>query len=74
VTLAGPATLNLECGATFTDPGATALDVCDGVLPVVVTGSVDAHREGSYVLPYTATDHAGNAGSASLSVRVADSV
>jgi hypothetical protein len=74
VTLAGPATLNLECGATFTDPGASALDACDGVLPVVVTGSVDVHHEGSYVLTYTATDHAGNASIATLTVTVADSI
>jgi hypothetical protein len=72
VTLVGAATLELECGATFTDPGATALDACDGVLPVVVTGSVDVQHVGSYVLTYTATDHAGNIGTATLTVTIVD--
>jgi hypothetical protein len=42
------------------------------VLPVVVTGSVDAQHVGSYVLTYTATDHAGNIGTATLTVTVVD--
>ena len=42
------------------------------MLPVVVTGSVAAQHVGSYVLTYTATDHAGNIGTATLTVTVVD--
>ena len=29
LTLAGPPALTLECGSTFSDPGASAVDACD---------------------------------------------
>ena len=31
MTLIGPATINVECGSTFTDPGATGDDAEDGL-------------------------------------------
>ncbi|MCR4276445.1 MAG: DUF5011 domain-containing protein [Candidatus Parcubacteria bacterium] len=73
VTLNGSATMSLTVGDTFTDAGATATDNVDGDLTskIVKTGSVDTATAGSYTLTYSATDAAGNTGSASLTVTVA---
>jgi hypothetical protein len=46
VTLLGLADLGVECGSTFTDPGATADDACAGHLAVTVTGAVDTTTVG----------------------------
>ncbi len=72
VTLNGAATMSLTQGGTFTDPGATATDNVDGNLTskIVETGAVDAATIGSYTLTYSATDAAGNTGSASRAVTV----
>lgn len=70
VTLVGDVAMQIEINQTFTDPGATAVDDVDGSLAAVVAGSVDTATEGSYALTYTATDAAGNSGSASRLVNV----
>jgi hypothetical protein len=72
VTLTGSAAMALTVGDTFTDPGATAIDETDGDLTpgIVVTGSVDTATPGMYTLTYSATDAAGNTGSASRTVSV----
>jgi hypothetical protein len=44
VTLIGSTPLTVACGSTFTDPGATAVDACQGTLPgtsITPTGAVD---------------------------------
>ena len=72
VTLTGSAAMQLTVGAAFTDPGATATDNVDGNLTakIVETGSVNTAAAGSYTLTYSATDAAGNTGSASRLVTV----
>jgi hypothetical protein len=72
VTLTGGAAMELAVGDIFTDPGATATDDIDGDITtsIVVTGTVDAATAGSYTLTYTATDAAGNVGTASRLVSV----
>ena len=72
VMLIGDAALQSTVGDTFTDPGATAVDDVDGDLTanIVVTGAVDTAAAGLYSLTYTATDAAGNYGSASRLVTV----
>ena len=72
VTLTGAAAMQLTVGATFTDPGATATDNVDGNLTAKIkeTGSVDTTTAGIYTLTYSATDAAGNTGSASRVVTV----
>jgi endo-1,3(4)-beta-glucanase len=72
LTLSGAATLQVEQGAVFTDPGATATDNVDQTVNVVVTGSVDTAVSGSYTLTYTATDSSGNSASLERQVTVAD--
>jgi hypothetical protein len=72
VTLTGAAAMNLTVGDAFTDPGATAIDNVDGDLTasIVKTGTVDTATAGSYSITYSATDKAGNTGSAGRLVTV----
>lgn len=64
ITLNGSATINLQQGDAFTDPGATATDNVDGDLTssIVVGGdTVDTNVVGTYVITYNVSDAAGNA-------------
>jgi outer membrane protein OmpA-like peptidoglycan-associated protein len=74
VTLEGPASTTLECtrGASYSDPGATARDMCEGLLPVTASGSVDMGTPRSYPLTYTARDASGNVATATRTVVVSD--
>lgn len=75
LSLLGPETISIECGAFFIDPGATALDVCDGDLggSILISGMVDPSTPGEYTLTYTLSDAAGNQAQTSRLVLVADS-
>lgn len=61
-------------GYDFVDPGFTATDECDGDLTsqVTVSGTVDGHTYGTYVLTYTVTDSSGNTGEVKRTVQIAD--
>ena len=74
VTLVGDAAMEVAASASFTDPGATALDETDGdITPsIVVSGAVDTAVAGLYTLTYAATDAAGNAASVSRVVTVVE--
>ena len=75
ITLNGSATINVNVGNSFTDPGATATDNIDGNLTssIVVTGSVNTNSVGSYTLNYNVSDAAGNAATqVSRTVNVVD--
>ncbi len=72
LTLAGPGTVTMEAGSTFTDPGATAMDIVSGPLAVSIAGSVNSLAPGSYVITYSATDGAGNSASTTRTVAVVD--
>jgi hypothetical protein len=72
VTLNGAAVMSVQAGTSFVDPGASAVDTVSGVLPVIATGTVNTAVLGSYTRTYTATDAAGNTGSASRVVNVID--
>ena len=67
VTLIGDASVTIDEGSVFSDPGATATDSVDGVLDVVVTGEVGS-EVGAYTLTYSATDAGGNTASVDLSL------
>ena len=63
ISLVGEATITLEAGETFTDPGATATDDVDGDISdqINVAGAVDTTTPGTYTLTYSVGDAAGNA-------------
>jgi choice-of-anchor A domain-containing protein len=68
----GPTTQCLACGTQYTDPGATATDVCDGNLTPNITRSsnVNPSVAGSYTTTYTVKDRANRTRSASRQVTV----
>ena len=60
-TLLGEEFIELECSSTpFNDPGATAIDVCQGPVTPERSGTFNSAVPGTYVLSYTATDAGGN--------------
>ena len=64
ITLNGPATIIIDIGDSFTDPGATAIDAEEGDLTgnIVVGGDVvNDNVPGTYVITYNVSDSAGNA-------------
>jgi len=63
ITMNGAASMSINKGTTFTDPGATATDNKDGNLTamITVTGSVNTGVAGTYTLTYNVSDAAGNA-------------
>jgi choice-of-anchor A domain-containing protein len=74
LSMLGAATMPLECGTTFTDPGALATDICKGPLTssIVRTGSVDARVVGSYTLRYNVSDGRNSAAPLTRTVVVSD--
>src|SRR4030095_16924320 len=70
LTLNGPSQLSVLGGSSFTDPGATAVDLQGNPLPVTVIGTVDTNTGGTYELTYTATDSEGHTDSISRTVDV----
>ena len=63
IALSGPHTVTVPFGSTYSEPGYTATDPEDGDLTssVVVTGTVDATKTGTYTLYYDVSDRFGNA-------------
>ena len=74
VTLNGSSSINIECGSTYTELNATAVDNIDGALSVTVNGEVNTSKAGTYTIEYLATDAAGNTGSTTRTVIVEDTV
>jgi hypothetical protein len=73
VTVTGQNPVNLCLGTLYSDAGATATDNCSTTVNAAWTaGTVDVNVAGSYTLTYTATDDAGNVGSATRVVNVAE--
>ena len=70
--LNGDSLITLEHGDPYTEPGATATDVCFGDLSaqVQVSGSVNSQVPGSYTLTYTVQDGAGHGATATRTVEV----
>jgi choice-of-anchor A domain-containing protein len=68
----GPLTQRLACGTQYTDPGATATDVCDGNLTpsITVSSNVNTSREGQYTTSYSVRDRSGRTKTASRQVTV----
>src|SRR5436309_698057 len=74
ITLVGDDPLTVECHGSFTDPGATASDVCAGSLTSAIqaSGSLDANTVGSYTLTYTVADGNGHSDTKTRTVNVVD--
>lgn len=73
ITLNGAAALLLECGAAYTEAGASATDGCDGDLEVTILGTVDPTTPGVYPILYRVSDAQGNAATdVTRTVTVAD--
>jgi hypothetical protein len=72
VTLLGDAAVQIVQGGTWVETGATAQDDINGDLSsqISIEGTVDSNTPGVYTLTYSATDVAGNTGSASRVVNV----
>jgi hypothetical protein len=71
ITLEGDNPTFVQLGGTYTEEGATAEDEEDGVIATInVEGDVITTVVGSYELLYSATDEAGNVGSAVRTVNV----
>ena len=68
ITVEGDNPATVELGATYTDAGATA----DGGETVTTSGTVDTSTVGTYTITYSATDAAGNTGTATRTVNVVD--
>jgi large repetitive protein len=62
VSLLSPEPMSLECRTRYSEPGATASDLCAGDLTgsIVRTGTVDTNVPGTYTLSYDVMDAAGN--------------
>ncbi len=60
ITALGPLSTTVECAASYVDPGATAVDACQGPVPVSTASTVDTSQVGSYAVTYTAADQAGD--------------
>jgi peptidoglycan/xylan/chitin deacetylase (PgdA/CDA1 family) len=62
LTLKGAQLMMVRLGKTYTEPGFTAQDNCDGDISekVTVSGTVDGSKAGTYVLEYSVQDNSGN--------------
>ncbi|WP_225413370.1 immunoglobulin-like domain-containing protein [Stigmatella hybrida] len=75
IALNGEVYVTVECSEPFVDPGAKAVDLCAGDVPVTVSGTVDTTRAGNYVLSYSAQDRTGNtSATVTRTVQVNDSL
>src|SRR5690606_19553396 len=76
ITLLGDNPLVLECAIDeYLEPGATALDVCDGDLTAAITiddSEVDTATPGTYEVHYSVLDGSSNEGTATRTVEVVD--
>ena len=74
ILLIGDATMTIERGTPFTDPGATASDNLDGdITPlIVVVGSVNPNTVGNYTLTYGVSDESGLTNSIVRNIEVVD--
>ncbi len=70
ITLRGEKEMTITQGDSFRDPGASAYDNVDGKVNVMINGTVDTNRAGTYKLTYIAKDSAGNTAEATRIVKV----
>ena len=59
ITAIGPLSATVECATSYVDPGATAVDGCQGPVAVSAASTVNVSQVGSYTVTYSAADQAG---------------
>src|SRR5258705_8975433 len=72
MTLNRASPMTMECHGSFTDPGASALDLCSATVTITTNGSVNPNVTGAYTLQYVATDPSGNSATNTRTVNVVD--
>ncbi len=72
ITLNGGNPIYVELGGSFTDPGATATDICAGPVSVSTSGIVNINAVGTNSLSYNANDGNGNNAAVTRAVIVRD--
>lgn len=70
ITLNGGASVSAFASNGYVEEGASAVDNMGVSLPVVISGTVEDHVPGSYILNYAATDVFGHVGSTTRSVGI----
>ena len=72
INLNGDSIINMYLGERYYEPGYSVSDNCDGDITdnVVITGTVDTSKLGSYTIKYDITDSAGNSNSIERTVIV----
>jgi uncharacterized repeat protein (TIGR01451 family) len=72
ISLNGASPMTVECHTSYTEPGASAADACEGPVPVSISGSVNANVVGPYTITYTASDSGGRTTTVTRTVNVVD--
>lgn len=70
INIAGSNPLTVGCGSTFTDPGVSAEDACEGSKTVSSSGTVNTSVPGTYTITYTASDSQNRTSTATRTVIV----
>jgi len=70
VTIIGNTSIDNPLNTAYSDQGATANDDEDGTITVSTSGDVNVDKTGTYEITYSATDKAGNVGTATRTVHV----
>jgi|GEM_PF-5836117 len=72
IKIIGSNPMEMKVGSIYKEEGATAIDEIDGLVEVIISGSVDTAKIGSYAITYTAIDKAGNKAEASRLVNISE--
>ncbi len=74
LTMLGSSPVTVEVGASYTDPGATAIDNIEGDITdtITTTSTVNTSSIGTYTITYTVSDSMGNISTAVRTVNVVD--
>ncbi len=73
IILNGEPTIDVEINGIYNEEGATAIDDVDGVINVIISGTVDTTKIGINTITYTATDTASNTSTLTRTVNVINS-
>lgn len=72
ITLKGNTNVSMIVGGSYSEPGFTAVDECDGDITanVVVEGEVNPQKAGNYIVTYKVTDSSGNVTEVKRTIKV----